>query len=71
MEENKSKNLFVSDCHTAGFEEIGKNPTVDEEFEGKGKYICSVCRQPCKVVEMIVDDIQASEEGDSCIKEVK
>lgn len=57
--ENESKNLRVSDCHTAGFERIGDNPVPDGEFEGdeKAEYICSVCRQPCKVVEMIIDSI--------------
>lgn len=47
--------LKVSDCHHGGLIEVGLNPTVDEEFEGKGKYICAVCRQPTKVLELIVE----------------
>jgi len=56
----KSKNLKVSDCHTAGFEEV-KIKTIDEkgneQFRGTGSYVCDICRQPCKVVEMIIDSI--------------
>ena len=61
MSENeKSKNLRVSDCHTAGFEEV-LIKTTDEDgnkhSRRTGSYICDVCRQPCKVVEMITDSI--------------
>jgi len=60
--EEKSKILRVSDCHTAGFEEVIIE-SVDEDGNKKsrrtGSYVCNICRQPCKVVEMIVEGIKA------------
>jgi len=58
MEENKSKNLKVSDCHTAGFSTIDIKE-IDGSYEKKNIYICDVCKQECKVVEMIIDSIEA------------
>lgn len=55
--ENKSKNLRVSDCHTAGFTVVREKKKVGGEFEDTDITICDVCRQPCKVVEMIIDSI--------------
>ena len=57
--EEKNKVLRVSDCHTAGFEEVEIKTTDEsgnEKFRKTGSYVCDVCRQPCKVVEMIVED---------------
>ena len=59
MEENNSKNLKVSDCHTAGFAivQVKKRDLKTSEFKNTDITICDVCRQPCKVVEMIIDSI--------------
>ncbi len=61
-EKNENKNLKVSDCHTGNFT---KNKV--EDVDGATKEVtvtwintCDVCGQPCKVVEMIVDSIEAS-----------
>jgi len=61
MEENESKNLRVSDCHTAGFTIVQEKKLDDKtgEFKNTDITICDVCRQPCKVVEMIIDSIEA------------
>jgi len=52
----KNKNLKVSDCHTAGFSIIDIKEK-DGSYEKKKMYICDVCKQECKVVEMIIDSI--------------
>lgn len=56
--EEKSKNLRVSDCHTAGFTKK-KVDVINPDLTVKTVEIteCDVCRQPCKVVEMIIDSI--------------
>ena len=55
----KNKNLKVSDCHTANFTEVEEKDEKTGEFKGTKITICDVCRQPCKVVEMIIDSIEA------------
>lgn len=59
MEENKSKNLRVSDCHTGNYEEeeVTVMDNLGERKMKTGKFICAVCRRPCKVIEMIIDSI--------------
>lgn len=58
------KILKVSDCHTGNFTLVQekKLDEISGEFKNVDITICDVCRRPCKVVEMIVDDIKASEE---------
>lgn len=58
MGESENKNLKVSDCHTAGFSMVDIKER-DGSYEKKKIYICNVCKQECKVVEMIIDSIEA------------
>ena len=58
--EEKSKNLRVSDCHTAGFSMVDITER-DGSYEKKKMYICDICKQECKVVEMIVEGIEPDE----------
>jgi len=59
MGEKESKNLKVSDCHTAGFTKVREKNEETGKFKNIDITICDVCRQPCKVVEMIIDSIEA------------
>ena len=56
MEEKENKNLKVSDCHTAHYRIVDVK-RKDGSFKEDKIYICDVCKQSCKVVEMIVDSI--------------
>ena len=56
MAKTTKETLKVSDCHHGGLEEV-KIGTVDDKgnkyLRATGAYICAICKQPCKVVELL------------------
>jgi len=57
MSKTTDETIRVSDCvgHHGGLREIMVKNEETGKFEPSGKYMCSVCGQPCKVLELLVE----------------
>lgn len=52
----KDEVLKVSECCHGGFTEIEKKGEYDEGFVKTGEYLCAVCKQPCNILELLVEE---------------
>lgn len=60
MDENEKKVLRVSDCHHAGYRTIDIK-RKDGSYGKAEMYVCDLCSEECKVVEMIVEGFTPDE----------